>query len=67
MRRGRKEEAKHRRLLRKAAARSNREMWLFRGHRLEKCCCGRCFVDVDYRNVAVALISCASAKETLLW
>ena len=49
---------------------SAREMllWLrFRGHRLEKCCCGIGFVDIGWGNVAVANVSFASAGEMLLW
>jgi hypothetical protein len=39
----------------------------FRVHRLEKCCCGIGFVDIGWGNVAMALVSFASAGETLLW
>ena len=45
------------------------EMLLWRwfgGHRLEKCCCGIGFVNIGWRDVAVAQVSCASAGEMLL-
>ena len=43
-------------------------LWLrFRGHRLEKCCCGLGFVDVEFENVAVAKVSWVSVFNMWLW
>ena len=39
----------------------------FREHRLEKCCRGEGFVDIEFEHVAVALVSCVSICKILLW
>ena len=43
-------------------------LWLrFRGHRLEKYCCGKGFVRIDFEHVAVANVSWLSICKMLLW
>ena len=38
-----------------------------RRYRLGKCCCGECFVQIDFENLALVFISVISTRGIVLW